>query len=106
MGHNCYAKKEKERILRMGGAIDNGRINGLLEVTRAFGDIQLKKFGVLSKPDLMKFTVDPDQDQVIIIGCDGMFSAGTPMDTVELVTEYVQKEKERADEESEDPNIR
>merc|ERR1712113_690266 len=85
--HTCFTMKEKERILRMGGAVENGRINGILNVTRAFGDIHLKKFGVTSQPDLMKVTVDPDQDRFIIIGSDGLFSSTTALETVELVSE-------------------
>jgi len=48
--HTCYVMKEKERIMRTGGAVDNGRINGILEVSRAFGDMHLKKFGVINTP--------------------------------------------------------
>jgi integrin-linked kinase-associated serine/threonine phosphatase 2C len=92
--HNCFAMKEKERILRMGGAVENGRINGILNVTRAFGDIHLKKFGVISQPDLMKVTIDPDQDRFIIIGSDGLFSSTTALETVELVSELMSNQED------------
>mmetsp|Transcript_2351 Transcript_2351/g.4043 ORF Transcript_2351/g.4043 Transcript_2351/m.4043 type:complete len:131 (-) Transcript_2351:254-646(-) len=70
--HKCWMMKEKERILRSGGTVENGRINGVLEVSRAFGDIALKKFGVLCSPDYMKFKVDSEKDQYIILACDGV----------------------------------
>merc|ERR1712137_161738 len=89
--------KEKERILRMGGAVENGRINGILNVTRAFGDIHLKKFGVTSQPDLMKVAVDPDQDRFIIIGSDGLFSSTTALETVELVSELMEQGQQDGD---------
>mmetsp|Transcript_2350 Transcript_2350/g.4042 ORF Transcript_2350/g.4042 Transcript_2350/m.4042 type:complete len:81 (-) Transcript_2350:254-496(-) len=41
-------------------------------VSRAFGDIALKKFGVLCSPDYMKFKVDSEKDQYIILACDGV----------------------------------
>ncbi|CDJ52265.1 protein phosphatase 2C, putative [Eimeria brunetti] len=37
--HRPYLLAEKERILRMGGTIEGGRVNGVLELTRSFGDI-------------------------------------------------------------------
>lgn len=92
--HNCFAMKEKERILRMGGAVENGRINGILNVTRAFGDIHLKKFGVISQPELMKVTVDPEQDRFILLGSDGLFASTTALETVELVSELMEQQQD------------
>ena len=60
--HKCWMMKEKDRILRSGGAVENGRINGILEVSRAFGDLTLKKFGVLCTPEYMKFQMDREKD--------------------------------------------
>ena len=42
--------------------MENGRINGILEVSRAFGDLTLKKFGVLCTPEYMKFQMDREKD--------------------------------------------
>lgn len=95
--HNCFAMKEKERVMRMGGAVENGRINGILNVTRAFGDIHLKKFGVTSQPDLMKVTVDPDQDRFILLGSDGLFASTTALETVEMVNELVEQGQQDGD---------
>jgi hypothetical protein len=47
---------------RSGGAVENGRINGILEVSRAFGDLTLKKFGVLCTPEYMKCQMDREKD--------------------------------------------
>merc|ERR1712039_117696 len=94
--HTCYVMKEKERIMRTGGAVDNGRINGILEVSRAFGDMHLKKFGVINTPDLMKVTLDPELDRFIVLGCDGFFTSQPPAETVDIVNEHLSNEEQRA----------
>jgi len=94
--HKCWMMKEKERILRAGGAVENGRINGVLEVSRAFGDITLKKFGVLCTPEYMKFKIDREKDQFLLVGCDGFWNAWTAAEAIDFVFELVESEKERA----------
>merc|ERR1719360_397523 len=93
--HKCWMMK-KERILRSGGAVENGRINGVLEVSRAFGDITLKKFGVLCTPEYMKFKIDREKDQFVLVGCDGFWNAWTAAEAIDFVFELVESEKERA----------
>jgi integrin-linked kinase-associated serine/threonine phosphatase 2C len=97
--HKCWMIKEKERILRSGGAVENGRINGVLEVSRAFGDISLKKFGVLSTPEYMKFKIDRTKDQFLIMGCDGFWGNWTAVEALELASETLVTEKGRAERE-------
>merc|ERR1719387_3054039 len=94
--HKCWMMKEKERILRAGGAVENGRINGVLEVSRAFGDISLKKFGVLCTPEYMKFRIERDKDQFVIVGCDGFWNSWTAPEATEDALERMQKEEELA----------
>eukprot|EP00929_Paragymnodinium_shiwhaense_P003809 TRINITY_DN104480_c0_g1_i1.p1 TRINITY_DN104480_c0_g1~~TRINITY_DN104480_c0_g1_i1.p1 ORF type:complete len:412 (+),score=115.68 TRINITY_DN104480_c0_g1_i1:74-1309(+) len=94
--HKCWMMKEKERILRSGGAVENGRINGVLEVSRAFGDITLKKFGVLCTPEYMKFKIDREKDQYVLLGCDGFWNAWTAQEALEHTTDLVQTEEGRA----------
>merc|ERR1712048_988953 len=100
--HKCWMMKEKERILRSGGAVENGRINGVLEVSRAFGDITLKKFGVLCSPEYMKFQVDRDKDQYVLLACDGFWNAWPAVEALEFTTELVEAEEERAANEEDD----
>lgn len=88
--HKCWMMKEKERILRSGGAVENGRINGVLEVSRAFGDITLKKYGVLCTPEYMKFKVDREKDQFVLLGSDGFWSAWTASEALEFTLDLVE----------------
>uniref|UniRef100_A0A7S1F5P1 protein-serine/threonine phosphatase n=1 Tax=Noctiluca scintillans TaxID=2966 RepID=A0A7S1F5P1_NOCSC len=94
--HKCWMMKEKERILRAGGAVENGRINGVLEVSRAFGDITLKKYGVLCTPDYMKFKIDRTKDEFVLLGCDGFWNAWTAAEALEFASDLVQTEEARA----------
>merc|ERR1712187_178091 len=100
--HKCWMMKEKERILRSGGAVENGRINGVLEVSRAFGDITLKKFGVNVSPEYMKFTVDRSKDQYVLLACDGFWNAWTAAEALEFTPDLVEGEEARAEREEDD----
>jgi len=104
--HKCWMMKEKERILRSGGAVENGRINGVLEVSRAFGDITLKKFGVLCTPEYMKFRMDRTKDRYVLIACDGFWNAWTASEALEQTTNILEAEMGRAEEAEEQPNLR
>jgi integrin-linked kinase-associated serine/threonine phosphatase 2C len=99
--HKCWMMKEKERILRAGGAVENGRINGVLEVSRAFGDISLKKFGVLCTPEYMKFKLDREKDGFVLLGCDGFWNAWTAAEALDYTSELIENESARATREGE-----
>mmetsp|Transcript_41426 Transcript_41426/g.104060 ORF Transcript_41426/g.104060 Transcript_41426/m.104060 type:complete len:418 (-) Transcript_41426:71-1324(-) len=94
--HKCWMMKEKERILRSGGAVENGRINGVLEVSRAFGDITLKKFGVLCTPEYMKFKIDLSKEEFVLLACDGFWNAWTAAEALEHTKELIEAEAERS----------
>merc|ERR1711972_1303882 len=104
--HKCWMMKEKERILRSGGAVENGRINGVLEVSRAFGDITLKKFGVLCTPEYMKFKIDTEKDKFVLLGCDGFWNAWTAADALDFALDLVGHEESRAAREEDDVSLR
>jgi len=104
--HKCWMMKEKERILRSGGAVENGRINGVLEVSRAFGDITLKKFGVLVTPEFMKFSRDTEKDHFLLIACDGFWNAWTAAEALEHTKEVLEGEAERAEGDEEKMDLR
>jgi len=104
--HKCWMMKEKERILRSGGAVENGRINGVLEVSRAFGDITLKKFGVLCTPEYMKFKIDHEKDRFVLLACDGFWNAWTAAEALEHAEELLERAQEQAKSDEEDVDLR
>jgi integrin-linked kinase-associated serine/threonine phosphatase 2C len=71
--HTCRQVSEKQRILKAGGRIENGRINGVMQVSRSFGDLALKKFGVSAEPDLGVLFKLTERDEFVILGCDGLW---------------------------------
>lgn len=44
MDHSPKNPQEQERIAAAGGWVTNGRVNGVLGVSRSFGDIMYKSF--------------------------------------------------------------
>lgn len=54
-----------------GGVVFRDRIGGSIAVSRAFGDIEFKNFGLISTPHLSTTLLTPD-DTFLIIACDGV----------------------------------
>ncbi|KAL5751280.1 hypothetical protein ACOSP7_025883 [Xanthoceras sorbifolium] len=83
--HKAIYPQERARIQKAGGTVSsNGRLQGRLEVSRAFGDRQFKKFGVVATPDIHSFELT-DREHFIILGCDGLWGVFGPSDAVEFV---------------------
>ncbi|TXG51403.1 hypothetical protein EZV62_023927 [Acer yangbiense] len=77
--------------IQAGGTVSsNGRLQGRLEVSRAFGDRQFKKFGVVATPDIHSFELT-DREQFIILGCDGLWGVFGPSDAVDFVQKLLQE---------------
>jgi len=60
--HEPELAKERERIEQSGGritwsSVGRPRVNGVLEMTRSIGDVELKKSGVIAEPDVHSFEV-------------------------------------------------
>ncbi|OEH80620.1 protein phosphatase 2c domain-containing protein [Cyclospora cayetanensis] len=89
--HRPYLLAEKERILRMGGSIEGGRVNGQLELTRSFGDIPLKRYGVSCVPTIRKISLCPSQDEFLLVACDGFWGAWGASEAINKTAEFIQK---------------
>ncbi|KAK4843756.1 hypothetical protein QYF36_012257 [Acer negundo] len=89
--HKAIYPQERSRIQKAGGTVSsNGRLQGRLEVSRAFGDSQFKKFGVVATPDIHSFELT-DREQFIILGCDGLWGVFGPSDAVDFVQKLLQE---------------
>ncbi|KAK3225241.1 hypothetical protein Dsin_005103 [Dipteronia sinensis] len=89
--HKAIYPQERSRIQKAGGTVSsNGRLQGRLEVSRAFGDRQFKKFGVVATPDIHSFELT-DREQFIILGCDGLWGVFGPSDAVDFVQKLLQE---------------
>ena len=65
-------KNEIERVKKSGGIIFGGRVYGQLMLTRAFGDFELKNYGVICIPHIEKYEINYD-DKYVIIASDGVW---------------------------------
>lgn len=69
--HKGSDENEGRRIANAGGLILNNRVNGVLAVTRALGDAYMKDL-VTGHPYTTETVIQPDQDEFIILACDGV----------------------------------
>jgi len=87
-----HSFRRKKRIEKFGGKVEDGRVVGVLGVSRSFGDAKLKKMGVISQPDITKFTITP-ADRFIILACDGLFSVMSESDVTDFIQKSILEEK-------------
>lgn len=89
--HKAIYPQERARIEKAGGSVSsNGRLQGRLEVSRAFGDRQFKKVGVIATPDVHSFDLT-ERDHFIILGCDGLWGVFGPSDAVDFVQKLLKE---------------
>ncbi|SOS76743.1 protein phosphatase PPM1, putative [Plasmodium sp. gorilla clade G1] len=82
-------KKEQDRILKSGGILDDeGYLGGCLGVCRGFGSFHKKTKeklkGLICEPDLFHIKLT-DDDEFLIICCDGIFDVITSQEAVNTV---------------------
>ena len=75
---------EVARIQAAGGWVHNGRLHGVLAVSRAFGDAEHKSLKerfwecafsadpLIAEPDIRVHTVRP-RDEFLVLACDGVY---------------------------------
>lgn len=89
--HKAIFPQERSRIQKAGGSVGpNGRLQGRIEVSRAFGDRHFKKVGLIATPDVHSFEVTK-KDNFIILGCDGLWGVFGPSDAVEFVQKQLKE---------------
>ena len=72
-------QNEHNRIINEGGFIKNGRVCGQLMVSRAFGDWDYKKYGLICSPHVTKIEID-DKCKFIILASDGVWDVLDDLD--------------------------
>jgi serine/threonine protein phosphatase PrpC len=87
--HKPSVATEKERIERLGGEVTKkygvARVNGVLGVSRAFGDCKLVPY-VSAVPHINMLELT-DETMFLIIACDGLWDEFSDQEAVELVFE-------------------
>nr|XP_060624075.1 integrin-linked kinase-associated serine/threonine phosphatase 2C isoform X2 [Anolis sagrei ordinatus] len=82
--HNPTQYDERMRIQKAGGNVREGRVLGVLEVSRSIGDGQYKRFGVISVPDVKRCQLTHN-DRFILLACDGLFKVFSPEEAVNFI---------------------
>ena len=75
--------KEHERIVSHGGIVFGGRVYGQLMLSRAFGDWELKTYGVICEPHIIRYEIE-DEDNYLVIATDGVFDVMEDEDAFQL----------------------
>ncbi|KAJ1363770.1 hypothetical protein KIN20_023704 [Parelaphostrongylus tenuis] len=88
--HNPTMYEERMRIQKAGGTVKDGRVNGIIEVSRSIGDGQFKAHGVTCIPDMKKLTITPG-DRFLIVACDGLWKSFSNEEAIKYVNELLEK---------------
>lgn len=99
--HKPELPLENERILKAHGTVENGRVDGNLNMSRTLGDLQYKSDTSLS-PEEQKITAFPDvriipltnEDEFIILACDGIWDVVDNQLCVDIVRRKILKQIE------------
>ncbi|KAK1941359.1 Serine/threonine-protein kinase GRIK2 [Phytophthora citrophthora] len=108
--HRLTLDAERERVIQLGGRVVNNRVNGVMAITRAFGDLEFKgMYGTITssgfgrgfrdnekvpalltaKPDVSDIELDPKEDAFLLLACDGLWDVFTNEEATAIFRERV-----------------
>ncbi|KAF7636432.1 PPM-type phosphatase domain-containing protein [Meloidogyne graminicola] len=82
--HSPMIFEERMRIQKAGGSVKDGRVMGILEISRSIGDGQMKSHGVICTPDIKKLTIGLN-DIFLILACDGLWKSFTSDSAINFI---------------------
>mmetsp|Transcript_11737 Transcript_11737/g.18816 ORF Transcript_11737/g.18816 Transcript_11737/m.18816 type:complete len:832 (-) Transcript_11737:465-2960(-) len=82
--HKPDHKLEVARIERKKGNVRGGRFMGMLSVTRAFGDLCMSSYGLISEPHFSETEIG-EEDSHLVIASDGVWDYISSTKVAELV---------------------
>lgn len=99
--HKPYNDGEKYRIEKAGGTVMMQRVNGSLAVSRALGDFDYKRNNQLEsyeqlvspEPEIDARKRDHDNDEFLLLACDGIFDVMTNEQVIEYVLHQLEVEE-------------
>ncbi|XP_076905490.1 putative protein phosphatase 2C 2 isoform X2 [Bidens hawaiensis] len=88
--HRPTHPSERKRVEELGGFVDDGYLNGVLSVSRALGDWDMKlphgsASPLTSEPEIQQLILT-EEDEFLIIGCDGIWDVISSQQAVKLVS--------------------
>lgn len=90
--HKPDLEKEKERIIKAGGFVTEGRVNANLNLSRALGDLEYKRNQnkspeeqlIIACPEF-KRRVLTSEDDFLLMGCDGIWELVPTQELVDFI---------------------
>ncbi|KAL4141709.1 hypothetical protein QTP88_004298 [Uroleucon formosanum] len=98
--HKPEDEPELKRICKAGGRVSNdGRVNGGLNLSRALGDHNYKKNKdlpnteqmITALPDVTVLDITPDNNNFIVLACDGIWNSLSSQEVVDFILERINK---------------
>ena len=94
--HKPDLPTERDRIIRAGGCVEDGRVMGNLNLSRSIGDLEYKKNSSIPAKDQM-ISAYPEvrieglgaKDEFLILGCDGVWDMLTSQECVNFVSQRI-----------------
>lgn len=98
--HKPEDRAERKRIERSGGQVIDGRINGGLNLSRAFGDHQYKRNKMLSWdeqmviawPDIKVKRLKVKKDDFLVLACDGVWNCMSNQKVVSFINKRIKSQ--------------
>ena len=88
--HKPEIPKEQHRIYRRGGFVKNGRLNGILAMSRSMGDILLKNKGLSCLPDIIMGRIKKNMEY-FVIASDGLYDVMTNNEIVNYINKQLNR---------------
>jgi len=87
--HKPDMESEKARIIKAGGVVEDGRVDGNLNLSRALGDLHYKTNMTL-KPEEQMISAEPEIKtlkidstfEFIVMGCDGIYESKSSQEII------------------------
>ncbi|XP_034935554.1 probable protein phosphatase CG10417 [Chelonus insularis] len=98
LDHKPEDEPEMKRIMAAGGKVTaDGRVNGGLNLSRALGDHAYKQSTELppqeqmisALPDVRHVTIDPKNDEFMVLACDGIWNFMSSSQVIKFVRERI-----------------
>ncbi|OMJ94111.1 hypothetical protein SteCoe_2741 [Stentor coeruleus] len=94
--HKPELPQERDRIIKAGGIVEDGRVMGNLNLSRSIGDLEYKKNTSIPQKDQM-ISAYPDVrieeigrgDQFLVLACDGVWDMLTSQECVDFVAQRI-----------------
>jgi protein phosphatase PTC1 len=83
---------EQQRVKDAGGFVLNDRVNGMLAITRALGDAEMKDF-IAGRPYTTETIMDRSEDEFLILACDGLWDVCGDQEACEYIKDVEDPQK-------------